>query len=109
MKKLLLIAISFFVVGNSYAGIDKGNGGDATAQSFVDIMNKVYLFLEDNPKVLVRASRIEAKKGVKTLQESLGNIATPSLVEVTLQRPKDEFGVEKAPFKQVFYCSILRF
>lgn len=107
MKYLLLMALSFFVAGNTYAGIDKGNGGDATAQSFVDIMNKVYLFLEENPKVLVKASRIEVKKAVKTLQESLGNTAKPSLVEVTLRRPRDKFDVEKAIITTVSPLKVL--
>lgn len=96
ITKILLLTSLLSLATVAHAGDRRGNGGDATAQSFMSVMRKVYLFLEENPRVAIKASRLEAKKNVKLLQNSLGNASKVSLIEVTLKRPKDEFGVEKA-------------
>ncbi len=89
---LLLTAISLTV----FAGNEGGHGGDPVAQSFVSTMKQVSLYLDQNPTALVRASRNEARTIIKRLQDSLGQTQTASLVQIVTNRPRDNFGVEKA-------------
>lgn len=99
LKTLMLLGVVLLVQINAYAmrfGSEGGNGGDPVAQAFTYTMIKITLFLEQNPRLLMMASRTQARAVSKQIQDSLGRKNAASLVEVSDQRPHDEFGIEKA-------------